>query len=164
MHKLNNLGEIVESINKVILQGRVYEQVPLRYTDTGRPYLRFRVITTQHYKKVDEWQTSQSKHWVTLWGEQAEELVDYLLAQTWVYVEGRLHTRVWVDRAGVQRSVSDVVANILTIKQQAPDGHEEEKDKPLKYKPLIDTWDADLNGATNQTIQKKTSDVDDLPF
>ena len=99
------------SVNKVIIVGRIGRDPEVRYTQSGQPVASLSVATDESYKdkhgnKVEatEW------HNVTAWGKQAEFCGNYLAKGRLVYVEGKLETRKWTDKDGVEKYTTEIKA------------------------------------------------------
>ena len=57
---------------------------------------------------------------IVCFGRLAEVSGEYLSTGRHVYLEGRLQTRKWEDRAGEKRTAIEVVANQMQILDRAP--------------------------------------------
>ncbi len=100
------------SLNKVILVGRLGQDPKLSYTQSGQALAKLRLATDESYKdKSGQWVDQAEWHNVTVWGQQAEYVNNYLAKGALVLVEGRLQTRKWQDKDGQDRYSTDVVAS-----------------------------------------------------
>lgn len=99
------------SLNKVMLLGRLGADPELRYTQSGQAVCTFNVATSERFKSGEEWQERTEWHRVVVWGRQGENAAEYLAKGREVFVEGRLQTRKWQDKSGVDRYTTEVVAN-----------------------------------------------------
>lgn len=100
------------SINKVILVGRMGQDVKLNYMPSGQPVAEFSVATDESYKdregnKVEkvEW------HRIKVFGRSAEFCNNYLGKGRLVYIEGKIQTRSWDDQQGQKRYMTEVVVS-----------------------------------------------------
>lgn len=119
----------MSSVNKVILVGRLGQDPELRHTTSGKAVCNLRLATGDEDKT--EW------HNVVVWEKPAENCAKYLSKGRQVYVEGRLQTRKYEDKAGVERKATDVVAysvQFLGGKGDGPSG----EGSPLPAKPSPD--------------------------
>ena len=104
------------SVNKVILVGNLGRDAELRYTPGGTPIARFSIATTEVWNdKGGQRQERTEWHNVDVWGKQAETLTEYLVKGKQVYVEGRLQTDEYTDKEGVERFVTEVVAEDVVL-------------------------------------------------
>lgn len=78
-------------INKVILGGRVGNDIEVNYTTSGRPYITFSLATNRPYKdKNGNWQRVTDWHRIRIFGKRAEGLAKILKKGDLIAVEGRL--------------------------------------------------------------------------
>src|SRR5688500_15743438 len=97
------------SVNKVILVGNLGRDAELRYTPGGAAVATVNMATTDVYKDR-EGQKKEDTQWhrVILWGRTAESLNEYLTKGKQIYVEGRLQTRKWTDKDGVEKYTTEI--------------------------------------------------------
>lgn len=109
------------SVNKAVILGNLGRDPELRHTQSGKAVVSFSVATSERGKDGNdrtEW------HNVTAWDKLAE-LVNRLCRKgTKVYVEGRLQTREYTDKAGNQRFSTEIVARemVFLTKSETGDG------------------------------------------
>ena len=104
------------SLNKVMLIGNLGKDPEVRYTTAGTAVASFSMATTEKFKsKSGEWEDRTEWHNVTVWGRLAEISGEYLSKGKPVYIEGRLQTRKWQDREGVDRYTTEVVAEKMQM-------------------------------------------------
>jgi single-strand DNA-binding protein len=65
--------------------------------------------------KSGQKQEATEWHRVIVWGRLVEIAERYLTKGRQVYIEGRLQTREWLDRAGQKRHSTEIVANSLHL-------------------------------------------------
>ena len=99
------------SVNKVILVGRLGMDPELRRTRNDIAVVNVRLATNERKKEGDNWVDHTEWHTVTVWGRQAENLAKYCSKGKQLYIEGRLQTREFQDKAGVDRKATEVVAD-----------------------------------------------------
>jgi len=99
------------SVNKVILVGRLGTDPELRTTKGGTSVVNCRLATNERRKSGDEWVDHTEWHTITVWGKQAENLAKYCSKGKQLYIEGRIQTREFQDKAGVDRKATEVVAD-----------------------------------------------------
>ena len=92
------------SVNKVILLGNLGRDPETRYTTGGDAVTNLSIATSEQWKdKSGEKQERTEWHRVVLFGRQAEVAGEYLKKGRSVYIEGRLQTRKYTDKDGVER-------------------------------------------------------------
>ena len=101
----------MSSINKVILIGNLGADPEQRSTQGGVAVTNFRVATSESFEDR-EGNKQERTEWTTVvaWGKLGELCGKYLARGRKVYVEGKLQTRKWQDRAGADRYSTEVVA------------------------------------------------------
>jgi single-strand DNA-binding protein len=98
------------SVNKVILLGNLGRDPETRYTTGGDAVTNLRIATTETWKdKNGDKQEKTEWHSVVLFGRQAEVAGEYLKKGRSVYIEGRLQTRKYTDKDGVEKYSTEVV-------------------------------------------------------
>ena len=98
------------SVNKVLLLGRLGQDIELRYTPNGDAVGNCTMATSETWKDKGTGERKEKTEWhrLVIWGRRAEGLKDYLLKGTQIYVEGRLQTRQWEAKDGGKRSTTEV--------------------------------------------------------
>jgi single-strand DNA-binding protein len=104
------------SVNKVILLGNLGRDPETRYTTGGDAVTNLRIATTEQWKdKSGEKQEKTEWHTVVLFGRQAEIAGEYLKKGRSVYIEGRLQTRKYTDKEGVEKYSTEIVGDRMQL-------------------------------------------------
>lgn len=112
-------------VNKVILIGNLGADPEVRYTQGGAAVANLRLATSETWNDKDGNRQERTEwHSVTVWGKLAENCGKYLAKGRQVYVEGRLQSRVYEDKDGIERKVWDVVASQVTFLASGRDDSE----------------------------------------
>tara|TARA_R100001443_G_scaffold112876_1_gene126949 strand:+ start:279 stop:674 length:396 start_codon:yes stop_codon:yes gene_type:complete len=99
------------SVNKAILVGRLGADPELRNTASGMAVANLRMATTDRRKEGDEWVDHTEWHSVTVWGRTAENVAKFCVKGKEIYVEGKIQTRKYTDKSGVDRYSTEIVAD-----------------------------------------------------
>ena len=111
------------SVNKVILIGNLGRDPETRYTTGGDAVTNLNIATTDVWKdKSGEKQEKTEWHRVVLFGRQAEIAGEYLKKGRSVYIEGRLQTRKYTDKDGVEKYSTEIVADRMQLIGGAREG------------------------------------------
>ena len=111
------------SVNKVILLGNLGRDPETRYTTGGDAVTNLNIATSEQWKdKSGEKQERTEWHRVVLFGRQAEIAAEYLKKGRSVYIEGRLQTRKYTDKDGVEKYSTEIVADRMQLIGGARDG------------------------------------------
>ena len=143
-------------VNKVILIGNLGRDPEVRYLEGNVAVAKFSVATNENYlDKKGEWQKVTEWHDVVAWNKLAERAEKQLKKGNQVYVEGKLTHRKYQDKDGIERYVTDIVANTIRIldRREARAGNEEQMHG--------DTQQHDTNVSSGGGEQQAD---DDLPF
>ena len=104
------------SVNKVILLGNLGRDPETRYTTGGDAVCNLSIATSEQWKdKNGEKQERTEWHRVVLFGRQAEIAGEYLKKGRSVYIEGRLQTRKYTDKDGVEKYSTEIVADRMQL-------------------------------------------------
>ncbi len=104
------------SVNKVILVGRLGKDPEVKYTQSGVPVARFSMATDEVWKdQSGEKQQRTEWHTIVAWRKLAEICGQYLNKGKLVYIEGRLQTRNWEDKDGNKRYTTEIQADNMVM-------------------------------------------------
>ena len=104
------------SVNKVILLGNLGRDPETRYTTGGDAVTNLSIATSEQWKdKSGEKQERTEWHRVVLFGRQAEVAGEYLKKGRSVYIEGRLQTRKYTDKDGVEKYSTEIVGDRMQL-------------------------------------------------
>jgi single-strand DNA-binding protein len=104
------------SVNKVILVGNLGRDPEMRYTAGGDAIANFSIACTDSYKDKNGAKQDRTE-WVriVIFGRTAEVAGQYLKKGSSVYIEGRLQTRKWQNKEGVDQYTTEVVADRMQM-------------------------------------------------
>ncbi len=99
-------------INKVTLIGNLGADPEIRHLEGGSVVGRFPLATNENYKdKEGNWQSRTEWHNIVVWRDDAERAEKWLKKGMTVFVEGKISYRKYTDKDGVERYITDIVAN-----------------------------------------------------
>ena len=100
------------TVNKVILVGNLGADPESRQSQAGNTITNLRIATSERTKDRDgNWGDHTEWHRVVCFGRTAETAARFLSKGRQVYIEGKVRTRKWQDREGVDRYTTEVVAD-----------------------------------------------------
>jgi single-strand DNA-binding protein len=110
-------GEIMASVNKVILVGNLGADPEVRYLPSGDAVANIRLATTDRYKDKTSGEMKEATEWhrVSFFGRLAEIVNEYLKKGSSVYIEGRIRTRKWQAQDGTDRYSTEIVAEQMQM-------------------------------------------------
>ena len=146
------------SVNKVILIGRLGADPEIRYTIDGKPITTFRIATNEVIIKNGEKEEHTEWHRIVTFGRLAEFCGEYLSKGSRVYIEGKIRTRKFEDKQGIQRYITEIIANSLQILEKKAQTNLEKKvdNSTTNDKEIISTEPSNL--------EESDIDEDDIPF
>ena len=103
-------------LNHALLIGTLVREPDLRYTPAGLAVLRLDLGGDDHLH--DEDGALRSRPWyqrATVFGAQAERIVDHVRTGTPVWLEGHVEQRSWETEEGAVRSALDVIGRRVEI-------------------------------------------------
>ncbi|GJL76157.1 MAG TPA: single-stranded DNA-binding protein [Nitrosomonas sp.] len=104
------------SVNKVILIGNLGKDPETRYMSSGDAVTNITLATTEVWKdKSGEKQEKTEWHRVTFYRKLAEIAGEYLKKGRSVYIEGKLETRKWTDKNGMDRYTTEIIATDMKM-------------------------------------------------
>ena len=152
------------SINKVILVGHVWKDPVVRYFDKGVAKASFPLATSESYtNQQGETITSTEWHNIVLWRSLAEVAEKTVRKGTQVYIVGKIKTRSYVDKDGINKYITEILADVmLTIeKKQQPTSYQTE---PAKSENVVNEPAETYNTQADDFSAVPGQDEDDLPF
>ncbi len=117
------------SLNKVMLIGHLGKDPEVISFENGTKKMSVTLATTERYRdRNGEWAEQTDWHNLVAWGNLAVDIAEKrrnYIKGDFMYVEGRLKTRQYVDAQNVTRYVTEVLVdkmmNIGTKRQANPD-------------------------------------------
>ncbi len=105
------------SVNKVILVGNLGRDPEVRYTPEGSAICNVSIATTSNWKDKATGERREETEWhrVVFYNRLAEIAGEYLRKGRPVYVEGRLKTRKWQNKEGVDQYTTEIVADQMQM-------------------------------------------------
>ena len=144
------------SINKVMLLGNVGKDPDVRYLENGVVKCSFSLATSESYtNKAGEKVTNTEWHNIVAWRDLAKAAEGIVKKGMQLYVEGKISTRSYQDKEGVQKRITEITADTIQIPIQMLGKKPENQQM---HEPEVK---AKSETSPSQELEK---DVDDLPF
>ena len=105
------------SVNKVIIVGNLGKDPEVRYLPSGAAICNITVATSRQWKDKTSGERQEETEWhrIVFFDRMAEIAGEYLKKGRPVYVEGRLRTRKWTDKEGVERYTTEITATDMQL-------------------------------------------------
>lgn len=123
------------SVNKIILIGNLGNDPQIRVGD--HVIANLSLGTSRKWRDKDgNVQQETEWHRICAFGRLAEIIRDYTAKGDPIYIEGRLRTRKYEDKQGVERWVTEIIAEQLQLLRQ-----KDSDEKPAQAKPAAQRRD-----------------------
>jgi len=134
------------SVNRVIIVGNLGRDPELRFLASGDAVANIAVATSYKPKdkpEITEW------HRISFFGRLAEIVGQYLKKGSSVYVEGRLQTRKYTDKDGIEKYATDIIAENMQMlsgrQEEAQPARQEQQQQPAtRPAPTFSDMDPDI--------------------
>jgi single-strand DNA-binding protein len=105
------------SVNKVTIVGNLGRDPETRYMPSGDAMTNIAVATTDKWKDKTTGEQKEATEWhrIAFFGKLAEIAGQYLKKGSQVYVEGKLRTRKWTDKDGVEKYTTEIIADSMQM-------------------------------------------------
>jgi single-strand DNA-binding protein len=112
-------------VNRIFLIGNLGRDPEMNYTPGGTAVTKFTLAVNRMQKNKETGERQEETDWfnIVAWERLAETCNNYLHKGSRVFIEGRMQSRKYTDKNGVERIAWEVIANdmrMLDTKQSAP--------------------------------------------
>ena len=154
------------SVNKVILIGNLGKDPEVRYAQSGAAICSVTIATSRQWKDKNSGERQEETEWhrVTFFDRLAEIAAEYLRKGRPVYVEGRLKTRKYTDKDGVEKYSTDIIATEMQLLGGREGGAESAESAPRKIVPQRQPQAPAPNSTSKSPAGFGSMDDDDIPF
>lgn len=142
-------------VNKVILIGNLGIDPEIRTLESGAKVARLRLATTEAYTNK-EGQRVENVEWhnIVVWRGLAETAERYLVKGSQIYLEGRLRSRQYKDKDGVDRYTTEIEGTTFQMLGRKPDSGDASRQESKPTESM----------AAANSDSEGSSPPDDLPF
>ncbi len=104
-------------VNKAIIVGNLGQDPEMRYMPNGNAVTNISVATSTSWtdKQTGSPQEKTEWHRIVAFNKLAEIMGQYLKKGSQVYIEGRIQTRKWQDKDGVDRYSTEIIADQMQM-------------------------------------------------
>jgi len=136
----------MSGVNKVTLLGNLGKDPDVRQTQNGGSVVSFSVATSETWKDKATGERKEKTEWhrVVSFSKGINAFVEsYVKKGSKVYVEGKLQTRKWTDKSGVEKYTTEIVIPAYNGDLQLVDKKSGESFSPPEKKTQEITPDLD---------------------
>ena len=110
------------SVNKVILIGNLGRGPEIRSSQNGGKIATLNIATTEFRKDAKTGTSAEHTEWhrISIFGKLADVAEQYLKKGSPVFIEGRIRTNKWTDKAGIERYGVEVICESLQLLGSRP--------------------------------------------
>jgi single-strand DNA-binding protein len=104
-------------LNKIMLIGNLGKDPDMSYTPAGKAVTKFSLAVNRRTKDRDTGERREETQWfnIVAWDQLAETMNTYLHKGSKVYIEGRMTSRKYTDKEGVERTAWEVTASDMQM-------------------------------------------------
>ena len=104
------------SLNKAILIGRLGRDPEVRQMPNGEAVCNFSIATSETWKDQHGQKQERTEwHAITLYRRMAEVAGQYLKKGSLVYIEGRIQSRKYTDKNGIERTAYEIIGSEMKM-------------------------------------------------
>ena len=113
----------MRGLNRVTLIGNLGNDPEYKTLQDGTPVAKLSMATTETYRlKNGETQSHTDWHTIIAWRGLATFAQQYLHKGSLLYVEGKLRNRLYEDKDGVKKQVSEILAEQVILMDKKGQG------------------------------------------
>lgn len=118
-------------LNKVILIGRLGRDPETRYMPNGDAVCNFSLATTESWKDQSGQKKERTEwHNITMYRKLAEIAAQYLKKGSLVYLEGKIQSRKYTGKDGIERTAYEIVCSEMKMLGGKSEGGEVQHNPP----------------------------------
>ena len=118
-----------DGLNRVMLIGNLGKDPEVRYTPNGAAICNITIATSRNWKDKNTGEQKEATEWhrITTFGKLAEICGQYLKKGSQAFVQGKLVTRKYTDKDGIDRYATEIRADNMKMLGGRQDGAQGER-------------------------------------
>lgn len=120
---------VMSGINKVMLVGHLGKDPELRTLGNQVAVVSFPLATSEYITKSGVKSEQTEWHNVVMWRGMAESAARILKKGKLVFIEGKVRTRKFDDKAGITKYITEIVAESFTLLGRSSDFDEDQAER-----------------------------------
>lgn len=149
-------------LNKVILIGYLGRDPEVRYMPQGDAVCNFSIATSESWKDQSGQRQERTEwHAITFYRKLAEIAGQYLKKGSLVCVEGKIQSRKYTDKQGIERTAYEIIGNELKMLGGRNDNQQSPQQSGM---PSVPPQPRAQGAQTAQPVQPTADIDDDIPF
>lgn len=129
--------------NSITITGQTGRDAEIRFTQSGKAVLGGSVADTprRFNRDTNAWEDAGDTLWLdwSIWGDEAEALVDQITKGTKVTITGKLKARSYEAKDGTNRTVIEIAADSVAVHPKRGQGQQYGQQRQQQA-PAQDPW------------------------
>ena len=147
-------------LNKVMLIGRLGKDPEVISFENGGKKMAVTLATSERYRDKDgNWQDQTEWHNIVAWGNLANDIAEgrrnYVKGDL-LFIEGRIKTRQYQDSQGMNKYITEIIAERMNLLTKSNAGNEQKHEYPHSQEVK--------HAHEEQSFSQQPLAGDDLPF
>ena len=148
-------------LNQVQLIGRLGRDPEVRYMPNGEAVCNFSIATSESWKDANGQKQERTEwHNITLYRRLAEVAGQYLKKGALVFVQGKIQSRKYVDKNGIERTAYEIICDSMKMLGDTSGRAQQQTPPPAQNQ----TPPPPPQRQTQQPVQPVNDVEDDVPF
>lgn len=148
-------------VNRVTLVGNLGRDPEMRSTANGSQVANFSVATAESVKRDGQWEDHTEWHRCVAFARTAEIVGQYLSKGSQVYLEGKLRTRKYTDKQGIEKTSTEILVDVMNMLGGQP----RNEGGGGSRRQIPDSWSGTQDQApARPAAQQQNTFDDDIPF
>ncbi|HLW03155.1 MAG TPA: single-stranded DNA-binding protein [Ktedonobacterales bacterium] len=104
-------------VNRIFLIGNLGRDPEMSYTPSGKAVTKFTLAVNRIQRSKESGEAQKETDWFSIvaWDRLAETCNTYLHRGSKVFIEGRIQSRKYTDKNGVERTAWEVIASDMQM-------------------------------------------------
>ena len=151
-------------LNQVQLIGRLGRDPEVRYMPNGEAVCNFSIATSESWNDRQTGQRTERTEWhnITLYRRLAEVAGQYLRKGSQVYIEGKIQSRKYVDKNGIERTAYEIIGSEMKMLGDTSGGAQQQTTPPAQNQTPPPP--PQRQAQAKQPVQPVSDVEDDVPF
>ena len=118
-------------LNQVQLIGRLGRDPEVRYMPNGEAVCNFSIATSENWKDANGQKQERTEwHNITMYRKLAEIAGQYLKKGALVFVQGKIQSRKYVDKNGIERTAYEIICDSMKMLGDTSGGAQQQTTPP----------------------------------
>lgn len=133
-------------LNQAQIIGHLGRDPETRYLPSGDAVTNFSIATTEKWRDKNTGEQKEATEWhrINTFGKLAEIAGQYLKKGSLVFIQGKIVTRKWQDKDGIERYSTEIRADSMKMLGGRPEGDQQQQrqhHQPPQHAPQGGSFD-----------------------